>query len=68
MQHTPIESIPNLPAQLRHYTAGRRLYYSSSSPEARVYSLSGGTRENARPDLFLKTAPSGTLPHESRML
>lgn len=36
-------------------------------PEARVYALSGGTRENARPDLFLKTAASGTLAHEARM-
>lgn len=32
MQRTPIESIPKLPAQLRQYTAGRRLYDSSSSP------------------------------------
>lgn len=67
MQRTPIESIPKLPAQLRQYTAGRRLYDSSSSPEARVYALSGGSRENARPDLFLKTAAAGTLAHEARM-
>lgn len=67
MQRTPIESIPNLPAQLQQYTAGYRLYDSSSSPEARVYALSDGSRENARPDLFLKTAAAGTLAHEARM-
>ncbi|RYM98779.1 aminoglycoside 3'-O-phosphotransferase [Bifidobacterium animalis subsp. lactis] len=67
MQRTPIESIPKLPAQLRQYTAGRRLYDSSSSPEARVYALSSGSRENARPDLFLKTAAAGSLAHEARM-
>lgn len=67
MQRTPIESIPKPPAQLRQYTAGRRLYDSSSSPEARAYALSSGSRENARPDLFLKTAAAGTLAHEARM-
>lgn len=36
-------------------------------PEARVYALSDGSRENARPDLFLKTAAAGTLAHEARM-
>lgn len=68
MQHTPIESIPNLPAQLRHYTAGRRLYDSSSSPEARVYALSGGTprKRPSRPVPQNRGEPARS-PHEARM-
>ena len=66
MQHTPIESIPNLPAQLSTTRQGADCTTAAPPRGARLRPLRRH-RENARPDLFLKTAASGTLAHEARM-
>lgn len=67
MQHTPIPDIPNAPSAIRRLARGRTIHDTSSSPEARVYSLSSATDSTSDPALFVKTAAAGTLAHEARM-
>ena len=50
-----------LPASIRRFTEGARLYDSSSSPEARVYFIDRGC------GYYLKTAAAGRLSREAEM-
>ena len=60
MQRTPITLCPEeLPAQLRPFLEGARVFDSSCSRLARVYFLDKG------PGFYLKTAPKGTLRREA---
>ncbi len=61
MKQTPVTAIPNLPEQLRPFVSNARLFDSSCSPRARVWFADG------KEQVYIKTAPKGSLETEAEM-